>query len=798
MYALQKRGKLLIWSVLILIVLYAGLAHAFTAQAEEQVKVNLSVPIHYWNSVDPVEGYEISLKWYGDGWIPWDGQPSNIDGNITYNDLMPGYPYRLMIMKNGYYQYDEFFYLTSSRTIPVTLIPMTEPHDLSFMDEDMTAGQLSGYLEWTAPDISEGAYTHFGVYFVDKEDQIIGTIVHEAGKDEHDSYRVFDTLLIDMPIPAGAQKLRVYKYTEGDPSSLRATPAETYIWDLPTALPQKITMIDNDPAPGEINGTVYWDPADGDTGDSEYVLLRTYYSDVTPEEMEIVGSVPSGQYSYPIRESFYEYPRLYYIALSKNGYMSNLVAPVAISDNISEQPGLSGEVDPEITAPGNPVFTDLDSAANQIGGTLSWTYPEYRDNFEVYFLNVNNQVVGSLISAYFDFFSGYGSGTDSFFYSVRIPDHTPIPAGATHLGVYMKNIYVEGEFPELSKPAVVPINDLIPPKSQNADLAALTTDPAITLTPSFSSSVKDYTATVSSSVYSIKVSAKAADAHATVVINGAVVPSEKTVEVNLVQGQNPIPIIVTAEDGMTTKNYNLLIIKNAPLSADTQLGSLTLGGGFSLTPGFSRNEPNYTTEVSSVTTSITVTAAVYDSRSRVRINNSAESVSVTEVVYLNGSVTPVTITVKAQDGTIGTYSILVKRPVLAIGSGSGAFNGSRLEGISSGTTVDALLSRLTLPSGITAKVTDRATGATIGKEALIDSSMKLVLLDGIGSTVSAYEVKLLGDMIREATGAQPGSKLQFGQLIQFITSPNKTDLTGDGQFNAADVRKVLLELAPVK
>ncbi|MFD0676099.1 MULTISPECIES: cadherin-like beta sandwich domain-containing protein [unclassified Paenibacillus] len=766
----------------------------------------IRVPLKYWNSNEEVSGAAVTLESRNDGVFVI--QPtSTSNGTYSYNALEPGH-YSLSISKEGYYEYYDEFILSHSRTIPFTLISISEPNFLEFVDDNDAPGKISGVLEWQSPnDPDNNDYTDFQVYFEKSNGQIVGQAVATVGRNVYDSDGYIYAEIQDLDIPSDAVILRVYKSKGGSaPTYLKATPAFTYIWDRPTAMPRNAYMIDNNHALGVVDGMIYWDGVADETGISSYVILREQ------EWMggwEVVATVPAGSttYTFPVKKELNEWdsPPIYHIAITKGDQISNLNTSVAFVDNISDHEGLTADIHDGIASPGNVSFADTDPAANKIGGELQWTYPSYKDHFEVYFLRQNDSVVEPLMSAYYDYY--YSGSTDSDFpYTLRIPANTPIPEGATKLGVYLKdyfdndNGYEEG----LSKPAVINISDFIHVPSSNASLESLTTDPVVALTPVFSSSVLNYTASVSSSVYSTVITAKAQNANAIVTLNGVTAPLTVTTTVYLNQGENRIPVKVKAENGTTELTYTLIINKSAPvLSSNIQLGSLSLGDGYSLSPSFTKENTDYTVIVERYTASISVTAAVYDSRSKLSFSSSGlaspkpSSGSVTESVYLNTATTSIKIKVTAEDGSEGTYTLDVQKPTLTIKDGIGVVKDNRVEGITKGTTVGKLLSSLTLQAGVTAKVVNKTTDAAVNDLATVDSSMKLVLM--VGSRVAAaYELKTLTDTLYELIGIPSGTKLQVNQLIQLITSPNKVDFTGDGKFDVADVRKILLEISPLK
>ena len=100
-------------------------------------------------------------------------------------------------------------------------------------------------------------------------------------------------------------------------------------------------------------------------------------------------------------------------------------------------------------------------------------------------------------------------------------------------------------------------------KSSNASLGSLVIS-AGTLSPEFSAATKDYTATVDYSCSSLAVTANPADSKASVTS----VTGNDSLEV----GENTVSVVVTAEDGSTSK-YNIVVTRRAeddPENADKQ------------------------------------------------------------------------------------------------------------------------------------------------------------------------------------------------------------------------------------
>ncbi|MBX7210334.1 MAG: cadherin-like beta sandwich domain-containing protein [Verrucomicrobiaceae bacterium] len=92
--------------------------------------------------------------------------------------------------------------------------------------------------------------------------------------------------------------------------------------------------------------------------------------------------------------------------------------------------------------------------------------------------------------------------------------------------------------------------------STNADLSSLSLSSG-TLSPVFASGTTSYTAGVPNPVSSITVTPVKADANATVTVNGG----SPFTPVSLALGTNTITILVTAQDGTTTKTYTVVVTR---------------------------------------------------------------------------------------------------------------------------------------------------------------------------------------------------------------------------------------------
>ncbi len=144
---------------------------------------------------------------------------------------------------------------------------------------------------------------------------------------------------------------------------------------------------------------------------------------------------------------------------------------------------------------------------------------------------------------------------------------------------------------------------------------------------------------------------------------------------NLVVGENPLQIQVSAQDG-TQNDYNLTIQR---LSNNADLSGLTLSNG-TMVPVFADSETSYTTEVSNHVDRLTITPtfADVDASATVSINGgtAAPLTDGTESgeLALDVGVNTIAIAVTAEDGTPKTYTIAVTRE----GSGNADLSGLTL------------------------------------------------------------------------------------------------------------------------
>ncbi|HEY2580797.1 MAG TPA: cadherin-like beta sandwich domain-containing protein [Mucilaginibacter sp.] len=200
----------------------------------------------------------------------------------------------------------------------------------------------------------------------------------------------------------------------------------------------------------------------------------------------------------------------------------------------------------------------------------------------------------------------------------------------------------------------------------NAALSALSLSNG-SLNPAFNSTTLSYSASVPNNITSITVTPVTSDPTATVTVNGkAVVSGLPSVSQPLNAGNNLITTIVTAQDGITTQSYTL-IISRAP-SSNAAISSFALNDGSSGTQ-FSTGNGNYTVNAPYSISSITLTPATVDPTATVIVNGMPVTGATSSPVALKVGNNFITAVVTAQDGiTKKTYTITVIRGLSTIAS----------------------------------------------------------------------------------------------------------------------------------
>jgi hypothetical protein len=119
--------------------------------------------------------------------------------------------------------------------------------------------------------------------------------------------------------------------------------------------------------------------------------------------------------------------------------------------------------------------------------------------------------------------------------------------------------------------------------SQNCNLSGLSIFPG-TLTPGFDPSTTSYSVLLPVATTSAQLTATRQQNNATIKINGQTASSGGLNTLTLVPGANVVPVLVTAQDGVTTQTYTVTVncglapVVSSPTSSDVTSTTVTLGG----------------------------------------------------------------------------------------------------------------------------------------------------------------------------------------------------------------------------
>jgi hypothetical protein len=193
------------------------------------------------------------------------------------------------------------------------------------------------------------------------------------------------------------------------------------------------------------------------------------------------------------------------------------------------------------------------------------------------------------------------------------------------------------------------------------ELASLTVAPG-TLQPSFSGATTEYRVDLANNITSVTVTAQPTVAGDSVTINGEATAS-RPIALGAAGTTTPVNIVVS-ESGTNSRTYTVLLTK-ASLTGNNSLRSLPISPG-ALEPGFNANTLSYETSVASSVSSMRVTPTLGDPAATMTVNGQAATSGQAQIIPLRdpGLSTIFTVTVRAQDGTLKTYTVVVSRAAL--------------------------------------------------------------------------------------------------------------------------------------
>ncbi len=287
----------------------------------------------------------------------------------------------------------------------------------------------------------------------------------------------------------------------------------------------------------------------------------------------------------------------------------------------------------------------------------------------------------------------------------------------------------------------IAVNRAVQGLSNNASLSNLTVS-AGALTPGFAANTLAYTDAVTNATSAITVTPTAADANATIKVNGATVASgSASGSIALVPGANAVNVVVTAQDGTTIQTYAITVNRAQPaLSNNAALSNLVVSTG-TLTPSFVSTTLNYSDAVPNATTSIAVTPTTSDANATVQVNGAnVTSGTSSGAIALQPGANPITVTVTAQDGTTTqTYTINVDRASAGQSNNAALSNlsvsaGSLTPAFAAGTLSYAdAVSNATASITITATTADANATLTVGGNAATSGSASAPIALAVGS-----------------------------------------------------------------
>ncbi|MEO6149721.1 MAG: cadherin-like beta sandwich domain-containing protein [Mucilaginibacter sp.] len=260
----------------------------------------------------------------------------------------------------------------------------------------------------------------------------------------------------------------------------------------------------------------------------------------------------------------------------------------------------------------------------------------------------------------------YFSPTGGYHLSALLPrglafnDTTGVISGTPTLTALAKDYTVTAYNQFGSSQATV--NITVVPSVFNADLSKLGVS-GVSLKSKFARATVNYRASVIGTTETVHIRAATAAPGSTMTVNGVpVVSDELSGDIPLAIGANPIPIVVTAEDGYHTKTYTVNVGRGAN---ESRLSSMVISPTAKLvTTGNTGSTINYTASVVAGTTQITMKPLARDKNATVTINGiDVPRGATTDLIDLEPTgPTVVNMVITAQDGvTTSIYAITVIR-----------------------------------------------------------------------------------------------------------------------------------------
>ena len=199
----------------------------------------------------------------------------------------------------------------------------------------------------------------------------------------------------------------------------------------------------------------------------------------------------------------------------------------------------------------------------------------------------------------------------------------------------------------------------------NPNLSSLTLGDNVAFSPAFSTEVEEYSAEVPYAIADLVIRPNAESQYASITIDGKTYGARNaSAAVPLRAGEiNGISIVVTAEDGVSTRTYTLKV-KRAEPDRNSSLADLEVSEGATLTPEFDTNITGYRINVPYEPELLTFIPSTGSPVATVTVQGKpVASGSESQQIELGDElVSAVEIVVTAQDGvTNSTYTVTVQR-----------------------------------------------------------------------------------------------------------------------------------------
>ncbi|AYL96136.1 cadherin-like beta sandwich domain-containing protein [Mucilaginibacter celer] len=288
--------------------------------------------------------------------------------------------------------------------------------------------------------------------------------------------------------------------------------------------------------------------------------------------------------------------------------------------------------------------------------------------------------------------------------------------------------------------------------SNNASASFRLNVAGVPVVTSSSGSVYNYSVSVDNAVNSVKVIPTTQNAFATTMINGlAVANNTESASIALnASGETIVTAIVTAEDGLTTKTYNIAIKKNG--SNDALVGLKTDVNSVLVSTGIAGNQTRLVTSVGADVSSLRLTATGRDPNVTIKMNGVPVLNGVaSDPIALNATgVTTVTTEVTAQDGvTVRIFILEISRngsnnaglasfkftPALSLTTVSNTTTAA----VSTATVANSVSSVKVTPVAINAGATITVNGSPVNSGVLSDAIALAVGINTVTIAVTAED-----------------------------------------------------------